>query len=244
MKYKDKICIVIPCYKVKNEIFSVLNKIDYKIVNKVYVVDDFCPEKTGMYVENSKNNQIEIIYCKSNLGVGGATIEGFKKALDEKYDIIFKIDGDGQHNPELLPKFLEKFENKNINYCKGSRFINSFDKSKIPFLRRSGNIILTNISKITCKNKNITDVVNGYLGIRSSLLKKIDLQKISKDFFFEEDLLFNIFLIENNIEEVEIETFYNNGNKSNLNPLKTIIPFIFKHFKNYIIRLKYDFRKK
>lgn len=244
MKQNNKICIVIPCYKVKKEIFSVLNKINYEIINKVYVVDDYCPEKTGNYVENYENSKVNIIYCKSNLGVGGATIKGFQKALDEKNDIIFKIDGDGQHNPEEIYKFLKKFENQSINYCKGSRFINSVDKAKIPFLRRFGNIILTNISKLTCKNNTITDVVNGFLGIRSSLLKKINLNKISKDFFFEEDLLFNICLFENYIEEVEIETFYNDNNKSNLNPFKTIIPFIFKHLKNYIIRLRYDFGKK
>ena len=100
------------------------------------------------------------------------------------------------------------------------------------------------ISKLTCKNNTITDVVNGFLGIRSSLLKKINLNKISEDFFFEEDLLFNICLFENYIEEVEIETFYNDNNKSNLKPFKTIIPFIFKHLQNYIIRLRYDFGKK
>ena len=42
---KYKICIVIPCYNVKEKIISVLKKIDYKMVDKVIIVDDCCPEK-------------------------------------------------------------------------------------------------------------------------------------------------------------------------------------------------------
>ena len=95
------------------------------------------------------------------------------------------------------------------------------------------------MSKINCKYENLTDVVNGFIGVKISLLKKLDFEKISKDFFFEEDLLFRISFVEKKIYELPIKTLYNS--KSNLNPIKTIIPFIFKHAKNFLIRLKYDF---
>ncbi len=111
-------------------------------------------------------------------------------------------------------------------------------KKKIPFVRLVGNIVLTYLSKISCRYENLTDVVNGFIGIKTSLLRKLDFDKISKDFFFEEDLLFRISFIEKKIHEIPIKTIYNG--KSNLNPLKTIIPFIGKHFKNFIIRIKYD----
>ena len=41
---------------------------------------------------------------KINLGVGGATIRGFRKAIKLDHDIVFKIDGDNQHNPDDLIK--------------------------------------------------------------------------------------------------------------------------------------------
>ena len=236
------VSVIIPCFKVRDEIKNVLDKINYNIIEKVYVVDDFCPEKTGKFVENYNNDKVEVIYCNSNQGVGGATMLGFNKALENGYEIVLKLDGDGQHDPLEINKFLDRFSNKKINYCKGSRFKSISNKKKIPFIRLIGNIILTKISQITCKNKNITDVVNGFLCIRSSLLKKLDFNKISKDFFFEEDLLFQVSLIEKHIEEIEIKTFY--SDKSNLKPLKTIMPFLLKHLKNYITRIKYDIRKK
>ena len=45
------------------------------------------------------------------------------------------------------------------------------------------------------------------------------------------------------IREIPIETIYFN-NKSNLNPFVVILPFLFRHFKNYIIRLKNEFLEK
>ena len=166
---------------------------------------------------------------------------GFKKAIKNNYDIIFKIDGDGQHDPKDITKFLQTFKMKNISFCKGTRFLNK-GRREIPFIRYYGNICLTFLSRITCKNYIITDVVNGFLGIKLKLLKKINLNSLSKDFFFEEDLLFHVSFHETKIGEVPIKTLYHE--KSNLNPLKTIIPFIIKHARNLIIRCMHDIFKK
>ena len=241
MKLKNKICVIIPCFKVKKNIINVLKKINYSLVDKVLVVDDFCPENSGQRAESFINKKVEVIYCKSNLGVGGATKLGFKKALKENFKILIKIDGDGQHNPDDIKKFVKIFDNKTINFCKGTRFNKKNNKDKIPGFRLFGNIILTKISRITCKNPNLNDVVNGFLAIRSNLLNQLNLKKISDDFFFEEDLLFHISFYENKVLEIPIKTFY--FGKSNLNPLKTILPFLFKHLKNFIIRIHYDFTK-
>ena len=240
-KKKLKICVVIPCYRVVDKIDSVINKINFNIIDKVFIVDDCCPENTGSYLKKKKLKNFEILILKNNLGVGGATMIGFKKAIKNNYDIIFKVDGDGQHDPKDITKFLRLFKMKNINFCKGTRFFNK-SKKEIPFIRYYGNICLTFLSRITCKNYSITDVVNGFLGIELKLLKKINLNSISKDFFFEEDLLFHVSLHETKIGEVPIKTLY--YEKSNLNPIKTIIPFIIKHAKNLIIRCMYDIFKK
>ncbi len=54
MKKKDKICVVIPCFNVRNSIEKVIKKINFKLVNKVIIVDDCCPEKTGSYLIKKK----------------------------------------------------------------------------------------------------------------------------------------------------------------------------------------------
>jgi dolichol-phosphate mannosyltransferase len=236
--YTKKKCVVIPCYNVIDHIEKVVNKIDFKIIDKVFIIDDCCPQNTGKYLQNKiRNKKIDITILKKNLGVGGATKVGFKKALKSGFDIIFKIDGDGQHNPLDISKFLKPLLEKKVNFCKGSRFINKQEKNKIPNLRYFGNIILTLLTRINCRNFAITDAVNGYFAIKSSLLKKIDLNKVSSNFFFEEDFLFQLSFQRIYIKEIPIKTIYHKMDNSNLSPLKTIIPFLFNHIKNFIFRI-------
>ena len=51
MKKKVKVCVVIPCYKVRNLVEKVIQKIDLKLVNTIIVVDDCCPENTYSYLK-------------------------------------------------------------------------------------------------------------------------------------------------------------------------------------------------
>ena len=242
MYFKKKICVVLPCFKVKNEIHNVLKKINTALVDKIIVVDDSCPEKTGKYVKSLKIKKVSVIFLKKNLGVGGATLTGFTAALKQKYDIIFKIDGDGQHNPADIIFFLKKLNSTKINFCKGTRLKHKIDKYKIPKFRLFGNMILTFLTRINCRNFELTDVVNGFLGIKSNLLKKINFDKISKGFFFEEDLIYQISFYEKKISEIPIKTYY--FEKSSLTPLKTVLPFLIKHIINFLDRLYYDFTDK
>ena len=87
--------VIIPCYKVKNFIDKVIKEIP-EFVNNIIIVDDSCPEKTGEYVLSnySNNKKIVVIINKKNLGVGGATLNGFDKAQELKNDIFVKVDGE------------------------------------------------------------------------------------------------------------------------------------------------------
>ena len=168
--------------------------------------------------------------------MGGATKVGFKKAMNLGFDIIFKIDGDGQHDPSDIKKFLKPLMESNVNFCKGSRFLKKEDELKIPKIRYYGNIMLTLITRYNCNNLELTDAVNGYLAIKTSLLKKINLNKVSSNFFFEEDFLFYLSFHNILLKEIRTKTIYHDTN-SNLNPITTIIPFIINHLKNFFIRI-------
>ena len=54
MRYKPSISVVIPAFKVKEHIFGVVNSIGKEVQN-IVIVDDSCPEKTGIYIKK---------YCK------------------------------------------------------------------------------------------------------------------------------------------------------------------------------------
>ena len=54
----------------------------------------------------SRDARITILTHKHNRGVGGATLTGYEAALDDDADIVVKIDGDGQMDPALIPRFV------------------------------------------------------------------------------------------------------------------------------------------
>ncbi len=66
-----RIAVVIPCYRVINHIFGVIEGIGPEVW-RIYVVDDKCPEQSGNYVEaNCKDPRVVILRHEINQGVGG-----------------------------------------------------------------------------------------------------------------------------------------------------------------------------
>ena len=61
----SKICIIIPCYKVKNKIARVVSRLLKKKISKIIVIDDKCPEKSGKYVlKRFRQEKIKVIFLK------------------------------------------------------------------------------------------------------------------------------------------------------------------------------------
>jgi len=66
----NKIAVVIPAYKVSKFIESVVVSIP-KIVDKIIVIDDKCPEGSGKVVEKLNDERVSVVYHSENQGVGG-----------------------------------------------------------------------------------------------------------------------------------------------------------------------------
>lgn len=234
--YKKKfIVVIIPCYKVDvKTTIKIIKKIPF-FVDKIYVVDDACPFKTGGKIKSKKIKKVTILFNSQNLGVGGSVLRVYKK-LKYKNCFIIKIDGDGQMNPKLIRPILNNMISKNLDYIKGNRFKDYKNLFKqMPYLRIFGNYILSYLSMISSGYKKIFDCTNGYTCIKTSIIRKLPIKKIHKRFFFETDILF--YLSKNN---AKIQDFYMSAQygdeKSNLNLIKIIPQFSYLLIKNYIIR--------
>ena len=63
-----------------------------------------------------------VVSLPFNLGIGGAVQTGFKYALDNGYDTVIRLDGDGQHDPQQIPNLLAPLERDEADVVVGSRF--------------------------------------------------------------------------------------------------------------------------
>lgn len=235
------IAVVIPCYKVKDRVGRVLQRIGDE-VSQIYVVDDRCPEGTGEFVERNFSNdrRIQVLYHAENQGVGGATLTGFLAAADAGADIIVKVDGDGQMDPALIPMFVKPIALGIADYTKGNRFFDVEALTQMPALRLFGNAALSFVSKVSTGYWHTFDPTNGYLAIHREVLRALPVEKIERRYFFESDILFRLNLVSATVMDIPIQSIYSDE-VSGLNPIKEIGRFSFKHFRNLFKRIFYNY---
>ena len=242
MKKKESPCVVvvIPCYKVSAKILSVLDKIP-RIVSKIIVVDDNCPEKTGLIVKKKKSSKkIIVITNDKNLGVGGATKVGYKEALKINPDVVIKIDGDGQMNPMDAPKFISAIIEKEYDYAKGNRFYSLNNIYQMPLIRKIGNLGLSFMSKLSTGYYEIFDPNNGFTAINGQCLAQLPLSKIDDRYFFESDMLFHLNLLGAKVLDIPLAAIYNDETSS-LKIWNSLLIFPKKHLRNLVRRILYKY---
>lgn len=234
------IAVVIPSYRVKDKILKVIESIGEE-VQKIYIVDDECPEKSGEYVQqNANDSRVEVIFHEKNMGVGGAVVTGYKKAIEDNCSIVLKIDGDDQMDTSLIPKFIEPIEKNLADYTKGNRFFYLKHLNQMPFVRLFGNSALSFVNKFSSGYWDIMDPTNGYTAVRVETLKDIELEKLSKRYFFESDMLFRLNIAKAVVKDVKMQAKYDDE-KSSLSVMNTLFTFPSLYWSRFLKRVFYNY---
>jgi len=236
----EKIAVVIPCYKASEQVLSVLADVP-KMVNAIYCIDDVCPDNTGKLIqESNKDKRVQVLFNDSNQGVGGAVMHGYKQALADGMEIIVKIDADGQMNPKLIPTFIQPILDGDADYTKGNRFYSVESLTGMPKLRIFGNTALSFFSKLSTGYWNLFDSTNGFTAIHGKVLKLLPLDKISKRYFFESDMLFRLNTLRAVVKDIPMNAVYAQE-KSNLSAFSSVFEFSYKHIRNFFKRIFYNY---
>ena len=206
---KYNIAVIIPCYRVEEEIQSVLCALP-GYIKHIIVVDDASPDATPELVTASakKDKRISLIRHPSNLGVGGAMITGYRKALELGAQIVVKIDGDGQMDTSELPALLTPLVQGQADYTKGNRFRDFKSLQKMPLVRRVGNMGLGFLAKAATGYWNLFDPTNGFSAIRSEVLAQLPLERIDRSFYFETSMLAQLYLLGAVVKDIPMPARY------------------------------------
>ena len=237
---QNRICVVIPAYRVKSHLLGVVNSIGPEVTN-IIVVDDACPEKSGEYLAlHSTDPRIEIVFHKVNLGVGGAVKAGYARALELQSNVVVKIDGDGQMDPSKIHEIILPILEGTADYTKGNRFFDVEAIRQMPKLRIFGNLVLSFLTKLSSGYWQIFDPNNGFTAISETKLSKLNFEKIDNRYFFESDMLFRLKLLNSRVLDVSIPAIYGNE-KSNLQIRRVLFEFPLKHARNFWKRILYNY---
>jgi len=163
---------------------------------EIVIVDDGCPEKSGLLAKNFSKNikKVKVIFHKQNLGYGSAIKTGLKNC---KYQWIFQTDGDAEYDVNDLKKLI-KLTNRSdliITY----RFKKKYRTSRI-IISWIYNVILR-VLFLT----NFKDISTGSRLIKKKMLNKIKLK--SKSPFIGAELAIKSKHLGLKVSEVGIHTY-------------------------------------
>ena len=108
------------------------------------------------------------------------------------------------------------------------------------WVRLIGNAGLSFWTKLSSGYWNSFDPTNGFTAIHRAVLKELPLDKLSRRFFFESDMLFRLNLLRTVIDSVPLDARYADEHSS-LSPLKSLLVFPFLHTRNLAKRILYSY---
>lgn len=217
---------IIPAYNEEIAIGSVILR-TLQYLDNVLIIDDGSLDATNKI---AKLAGAEVITHTENLGKGVALKSGFQ-AIGE-YDIVVTIDGDGQHNPDEIPKLIKPIIEDNVDFVNGSRYLNGPEENT-PSYRRVGQKVLDVATNISAG----VDVTDSQSGFRAFTPQAIETFKFKDTGFgIESEMLADAASKNLKIVEVPITVRYDVDGSSK-NPISHGVGVLLKIIKDKIRRI-------
>jgi len=164
---RDGIVAILPAYNEADTLENVIETTK-SYVEDVIVVNDASTDDTAAVAEKHADG---VVTHPENMGVGAAVHTGYQAAIQEGYDIVVQIDGDGQHDPSYIPEMVSVMREDDADMVIGSRWQNS-SYQNYSLVRRSGIQFFTFEANML-GGLDITDVTSGYRVYDTALLEEL-----------------------------------------------------------------------
>ncbi len=129
MLEEPKIYAIIPAYNEALHIAAVVQQTLRYL--PVIVIDDGSKDDTAARAEAAG---AEVLVQRPNQGKGIALKRGFEEALSRGAEAVVMLDADGQHDPDEIPAFLERYRETGADLIIGER-----NYGQMPTVRRMSN---------------------------------------------------------------------------------------------------------
>lgn len=213
---RTNVAALVPCYFEERFIADVACRVKAQL-DTVLVIDDGSTDATET---NACSADVEVIRHKVNQGKGAAIKTGLR-ALSERPGIEYALilDGDGQHAPEEIPRFLAAANETKAPMLVGNRMA---DVETMPFVRKLTNRLMSWQIGSVC-GQPVPDSQCGFRMICRDLLPAMVAIETTK-FDYETEMLVVASRRGCKIDAVPISTIYGDE-KSKIHPVRDTIRF-------------------
>ena len=162
----EKVLLLIPAYnegasihRVVTEAKEVLGNID------ILVLDDCSGDDTP---NEALRAGAQLLSAPHHLGLGGCVQAGYRLAFELGYDYVVRIDGDGQMNPNDIPRILDALRTSGCQMVIGSRYCAGGERFS-SFIRGLG-IRFFRLVLRPILDKPVRDPTSGFVGVNREAL--------------------------------------------------------------------------
>ena len=219
-----KAVIIIPTFNERENIEPLVEELQIQFEQMVHemhilVVDDSSPDGTAdaVRVLQSRYANLHLIQGQKT-GLGTAYIRGMQYACERLgADVIFEMDADFSHKPEDVPRLMSEIE-AGADFVIGSRYVSG---GSIPedwgLLRRLNSNVGNIAARYIAGIGGVKDCTAGFRAIRTSVLRRIDLDNLRvQGYAFQVALLHGAVLENARIKEVPVDFVSRKNGESKL----------------------------
>jgi glycosyltransferase involved in cell wall biosynthesis len=237
------VAVVVPAYREEELIATTLGGIP-GFVDRIYVVDDASTDATAERAQAFGDSRVEVIRHERNLGVGGAIVTGYRRALADGVDVVCVMAGDNQMDPAELGSLVRPVARGEADYAKANRLFTGEAWRVIPRHRYVGNAVLSLLTKIASGYWHVADSQAGYTAISHEMLGQLDLDRIYRGYGFPNDMLVHLNVWNARVRDVPSRPVYGVGERSGIK-IRRVVPriswlllkgFLWRLREKYVIR--------
>ncbi|HEX4665010.1 MAG TPA: bifunctional glycosyltransferase/class I SAM-dependent methyltransferase [Chthoniobacterales bacterium] len=211
-----RVLVFIVAYNAETTIEKVLSRIPTSLHQRdveVLIIDDSSRDETfrnGLrYQRTNSAFKITVLRTPQNQGYGGNQKLGYRYAIENGFDIVALVHGDGQYAPERLPALLAPLLAGEADAVFGSRMIDkrAARAGGMPLYKWLGNQILTGFQNRMLRT-HLSEFHSGYRLYATKALAQVPFEKNTGDFHFDTEIIIQFVLKKLRIVELPIPTYY------------------------------------
>ncbi len=156
----------------------------------ILVIDDNSPDGTGKAVAlmAESDPHVSLLHRPAKMGLGGASLAGFRHAIENDYEQLLNLDADFSHNPRYIPDLLKTAETCDVAI--GSRYVDGGGVVGLTLKRQIMSKSLNTYARL-CLGLKTRDNSGSYRCYSVSKLSEIDWNRtMASGYAFLEEVLF------------------------------------------------------
>ena len=213
---QPRIMVHVVAYNAVSTLTQVLDRIPKDLLSgqmEVCVFDDASKDDTYLVGEGYRLTRdmpnLKVFRNPNNLGYGGNQKVGYRYAIDNGFDYVVLLHGDGQYAPERMNDLLAPLIAGEADAVFGSRMMDpgAARRGGMPMYKFVGNQILSRAENALL-GMDLTEFHSGYRAFSVKALAQLPFEQNTDDFHFDTQIIIQLKAGGFQIKEVSIPTYY------------------------------------